>query len=1000
MKTRTNEEFTSLYLSQSYQDSWEDYQLSIKREKFPVWDYVLLTASNEHQADIFRMQLDLRKKHLPNRTRFVVLPDEQGKRVGSGGATLSVLKYIRSHEPAFNGLRILVIHSGGNSMRIPQYSALGKLFSPVPHLLPDGRASTLFDELIIVMSSLASRIEEGMLLVSGDVLPLYNPLLVDYNGKDAAVISFKEKVDIAQNHGVFLSDINKHAHVKAFLHKKPAAELQRLGAVNEQGYVDIDIGSVIFSKEILNSLYGLISVDGVYSQTLYEKYVNDTVRLSLYGDFQYPMSSSSTLEEFLQQEAEGERCEALIEARKNLWKALRPYHMKIMRVAPSKFIHFGTSKEVLDLYCSHINHYKDLFWSKQVNSSVEADAAAYHSVLSVKASIGKSCYIEVSYVQENAKIGNNSMLSYIDIHGGTRVPDHVVMHGLKQNNAKFICRIYGITDNPKKDSFFGLSLRNNICTQYQIEESAIWDASDEKNLWNAKLYPECDTIREAVDWACRIHSIATQTDAEEYVQHWLQCKRKSLKEGFADADTRAIIEWHNRMEDLVHMNNIHKQILQMKNADEQKNTLLSLSKIQKEWLSEQLKQSNFLDKMRLLYYVSVSLGAQNGDSYKVEAFKVLQQEILYHAKKNLEENTYLRIALESCEINLPLRVNWGGGWSDTPPYCFEHGGTVINAAIKLRGKKPCKVIIQKRKDNRVAFASLDMDVYKEFTDIKSLQNVGNPSDPFVLHKAALLACGVIPMQGGDLEKILQRLGGGIYINTEVVDVPKGSGLGTSSILSAACVTGLFQFFGLKYQEKDVYERVLCMEQLMSTGGGWQDQIGGMIDGIKYTQSMPGIQQKLTVSKLKLQKNTLQELNQRFCLVYTGQRRLARNILRDVIGNYIGNHPDSIYALNEIQKIAALMKFELERNHVDAFAELLNEHWKLSKMIDPGSSNTLIEQIFDSVNDLIKGKMICGAGGGGFLQVILKKHVTKTELQNRLKNIFHDSSIDVWDCELQ
>ena len=70
---------------------------------------------------------------------------------------------------------------GGDSKRVPQYSALGKLFSPVPHELPNGRSSTLFDEFMICMSSVPSRIREGMVLLSGDVLLLFNPLQIDYN---------------------------------------------------------------------------------------------------------------------------------------------------------------------------------------------------------------------------------------------------------------------------------------------------------------------------------------------------------------------------------------------------------------------------------------------------------------------------------------------------------------------------------------------------------------------------------------------------------------------------------------------------------------------------------------------------------------------------------------------------------------------------------------------------------------------------------------------------
>lgn len=184
---------------------------------------------------------------------------------------------------------------------------------------------------------------------------------------------------------------------------------------------------------------------------------------------------------------------------------------------------------------------------------------------------------------------------------------------------------------------------------------------------------------------------------------------------------------------------------------------------------------------------------------------------------------------------------------------------------------------------------------------------------------------------------------------------------------------------------------------MSTGGGWQDQVGGVTGGIKYISSMPGLTQKLKVQKVEIPEATLQELQERFALIYTGQRRLARNLLRDVVGRYVGNEPDSLFALNEIQRVAALMRFELERGNVDAFAQLLNYHWELSLKVDAGSTNTLIDQIFYAIEDLIDGKMICGAGGGGFLQVILKRGVTHQNIHDRLKEVFEDNEVDVWNC---
>ena len=92
----------------------------------------------------------------------------------------------------------------------------------------------------------------------------------------------------------------------------------------------------------------------------------------------------------------------------------------------------------------------------------------------------------------------------------------------------------------------------------------------------------------------------------------------------------------------------------------------------------------------------------------------------------------------------------------------------------------------------------------------------------------------------------------------------------------------------------------------------------------------------------------------------------------------------------------MMRYELEQGDVDAFARLLNEHWEVSKKLDTGSTNTCIDQIFSTIDNLIDGKMICGAGGGGFLQVILKKGISKEMLRERLNEVFQDSGVDVWD----
>lgn len=544
---------TSLFLSQSYQDTWEDYNRSLSSENFPKWDYIILTASNENQAVGYRSQIESRRDVLPPETHFAVIPDEGNVRVGSGGATLSVLRYIYKREEelkgvgSFKGLRILVIHSGGDSKRVPSYSALGKLFSPVPHKLPNGKSSTLFDEFLIAMSSVPSRIREGMLLLSGDVLLLFNPLQIDFPGRGAAAISFKENVETGKNHGVFLN--SEDGNVKKFLHKQTVETLRQMGAVNENDCVDIDTGAVIFSTDMLSSLYSLISTTEDY-----HKYVNDTVRLSLYGDFLYPLAEDSTLEKFYDEKPEGEFCAELHAARAEVWKVLRPYRMKLLRLAPAKFIHFGTTREILALMSGGVDAYKALGWSKKVNSSISGNTAGYNSVLSERAEIGDDCYLEVSFVHSKASVGKNVVLSYIDIHD-EQIPDDVVLHGLKQKDGKFVCRIYGVEDNPKENRLFGMNLEEAL-EKAGIQPSEVWN-QEEHLLWFAKIYPECGNIRDAVDAALNLYDLL---HGKGDLEAWKKMQKKSLCSGFNDADSSAIIAWNKRMQELVRMDEIAKDI--------------------------------------------------------------------------------------------------------------------------------------------------------------------------------------------------------------------------------------------------------------------------------------------------------------------------------------------------------------------------------------------------------------------------------------------------------
>lgn len=620
--------------------------------------------------------------------------------------------------------------------------------------------------------------------------------------------------------------------------------------------------------------------------------------------------------------------------------------------------------------------------------------------------------MENSWLIGNTVLEKDCVISQLELKDVT-VPS-MVLHGvaLKRENGekRYIVRGYGIKDNPKKTleergSFLDGDLQSFINLN-NLKTEDIWESEDH-SLWKAKLYPVTDSQEKAVSWALLLHRMSSEKADEVKVSEWKSLKRYSLEESFQIADASVLVPWEEKLENRILIERFLNRLRAGEHYVDSLKTfgITELDEKQFDMLMEMAeKELPFEEKIRVLYSISRSMKFMkknfHGTSYdqiEQKCFATIQQEIF--KASNVNQVKKYKIAENQVKVSLPVRVNWGGGWTDTPPYCNEKGGVVLNAAILLNGQEPIEVELRKLPEKHIEFASLDLDAHGVVTTAAEIQDCHNPYDSFALHKAALIACGIIPMEGeADLEKILDEMGGGFYMSTCVKGVPKGSGLGTSSILSGACVRALGKFLGTSWSDSDVYELVLNLEQIMSTGGGWQDQVGGLTGGIKYITSRSGMKQKLKVEYLDLDEATKTELQERFALIYTGQRRLARNLLRDVVGNYIGGKKESKEALEEMKHLAVMMRYELEQGDVDAFARLLNEHWEVSKKLDAGSTNTCIDQIFASCEELIDGKFISGAGGGGFLQVILKKGVSKEMLRARLVDVYQDSGVDVWDAE--
>lgn len=208
------------------------------------------------------------------------------------------------------------------------------------------------------------------------------------------------------------------------------------------------------------------------------------------------------------------------------------------------------------------------------------------------------------------------------------------------------------------------------------------------------------------------------------------------------------------------------------------------------------------------------------------------------------------------QVELPVRVDFVGGWSDTPPWSLERAGSVLNMAISLEGSPPIGTIIETTSTNGVLITD-DAENHLFINDLTSISTPFSSNDPFRLVKSALLVTGIVQYNMG------------LSIKTWA-SVPRGSGLGTSSILAAAVVKALLQIIDGDERNENIARLVLVLEQLMGTGGGWQDQIGGLYPGIKFTASFPGIPLRLQVTPLLASPSLILELQQRLLVVFTGQ----------------------------------------------------------------------------------------------------------------------------------
>lgn len=86
-------------------------------------------------------------------------------------------------------------------------------------------------------------------------------------------------------------------------------------------------------------------------------------------------------------------------------------------------------------------------------------------------------------------------------------------------------------------------------------------------------------------------------------------------------------------------------------------------------------------------------------------------------------------------------------------------------------------------------------------------------------------------------------------------------------------------------------------------------------------------------------------------------------------------------------------------NVDELGRLLGRHWKANVRLDPGSTNPVIDELFERLDPLIVGGKLAGAGGGGFAIVVSRAGIPEADLAQFLGETYPDSEVRLWPCRI-
>ena len=930
------------------------------------FDLLVLTASDGHQADIYR---ELVGSRLASggiaADDLLVVPDPGGRRVGSGGATLEAFlqaaRRVGGDRP-FEGRRILVVHSGGESRRLPAFAALGKILMPLGIDGVDGGPRTMLETIVHSIARRPGPTEGQVVVTTGDAFMDLDA--VDLAGPGITGVAQSASLERGARHGVYVAD--RSGRLVDMLQKPGEEEARRCGAIRRGGRVLVDTG--ILSFDPASAMAWLESAGVVRSRGRWSAGggLLDSVRrgtvgpVELYHEMLKAIPASVTARDF-------ERVVRLggegLERRRRLssWRrGVRGLPFRVEVDSSPPFRHPGTTAE-----------YLDLVGRSRTPVVMGGDVAIDGG--------GKS-------VVEGSIPGTTGR---IVLAGRNLVAGLPALRTAELRLARGTCLLgLPVTDLEGRAAWVMVAHHERDDFKTPLDDGGTFGG-----LRAPGLDEEAATLREARLWLP-----ATPGRSTRHAIAVLDARRRpaagnlwSLEQALARLDVRRLVD-HRTETDRRHLESHAADALEASDLLSARSVAERIGGARAQALAVDLRDrastsEDPLARARLLAAVSCVEDSRGRDRAAGRAMKAALAQVGEAVAGPVPEADDARAAIvlpdQATWAAAPVRVDLAGGWSDTPPMCVEQGGTVVNTSVLLHGKQPIQAVAKLLDEPRIVVHSVDLGESRSFTRTADLHAPADPADWTTLPRTALRLAGVVPRDPrASLRRRLDRLGGGLSLTLHSA-VPKGSGLGTSSILGATVLACLERLFTTDLAKGTLIERTSVLEQCMTTRGGWQDQVGGVEGGLKISRTSPGRVQRPVVERLEPPAGFLEEIVARTVLLYSGEKRLARDILEKVVGRYLSREPEAVRIVHRLKEGAEAMAAAVREGDVAGFGERLREYWTLKTAFDPASTNERIEAMVAPHRRDLEAWQLPGAGGGGFVMMLARDRDAMERIRRRI-----------------